>query len=96
MTTLSALIICTISLIPIALAQPEQAGETGLLIIGAGLAAGLACFGAGIGLGIAGSAAIGAISEKPEMFGMTFIYIVFVEAVAIYGLVIAFMVLGMA
>jgi len=94
MAAFGALIMCTISLAPISLAQGEM-GETGLLIVGAGLAAGLACFGAGIGLGIAGSAAIGAISEKPEMFGMTFIYIVFVEAVAIYGLVIAFMVLGM-
>ncbi|MCP8323803.1 MAG: ATP synthase subunit C [Candidatus Methylarchaceae archaeon HK02M2] len=95
MAAFGALIMCTISLAPISLAQEGEMGETGLLIVGAGLAAGLACFGAGIGLGIAGSAAIGAISEKPEMFGMTFIYIVFVEAVAIYGLVIAFMVLGM-
>lgn len=94
MATFVALVIFTLSSIPFAFAQEQGGGDTGLMIIGASLAAGLACFGAGIGLGIAGSAAIGAVSEKPEMFSMTFIYIVFVEAVAIYGLVIAFMILG--
>lgn len=67
-----------------------------MFVIGAALAAGLACFGAGIGLGTASAAAIGAVSEKPEMFSLTFVYIVFVEAIAIYGLVIAFMILGSA
>jgi len=94
MATFGALIIFTLSSIPFTFAQEQGGEDTGLMIIGASLAAGLACAGAGIGLGIAGSAAIGAVSEKPEMFSMTFIYIVFVEAVAIYGLVIAFMILG--
>ncbi|MEM0232825.1 MAG: ATP synthase subunit C [Candidatus Nezhaarchaeales archaeon] len=57
--------------------------------LGAGVAIGLAALGAGIGLGTASAAAIGVIAEKPELFGRTIIYIVFVEAVAIYGLVIA-------
>ncbi len=57
--------------------------------LGAGIAIGLAAFGAGLGLGGASAAAIGAIAEKPELFGRTMIYVVFVEAVAIYGLVIA-------
>jgi len=94
MTAFGALILFALSSVPLSFAaEPEQA-DVGLMIIGASLAAGLACFGAGIGLGMAGSAAIGAISEKPEIFSMTFIYIVFVEAIAIYGLVIAFMILG--
>ncbi|MFQ6134387.1 MAG: ATP synthase subunit C [Nitrososphaerales archaeon] len=58
------------------------------------IAAGLVFFGAGIGLGLAGAAAVGAVAEKPEMFSLTFVYIVFVEAIAIYGLVLAFMILG--
>lgn len=62
----------------------------------AAIVAGLAFLGAGIGLGIAGSAAIGAVSEKPEMFSLTFVYIVFVEAIAVYGLVLAFLLLGQA
>jgi V/A-type H+-transporting ATPase subunit K len=54
----------------------------------------LAFFSAGIGLGMAGSAAIGAVAEKPEMFSLTFVYIVFIEAIAVYGLVLAFLILG--
>tara|TARA_B100000315_G_C14402656_1_gene507202 strand:- start:357 stop:677 length:321 start_codon:yes stop_codon:yes gene_type:complete len=76
-------------------AQDEGlSGQEGLIVIGAAIAAGLAFFSAGIGLGMAGSAAIGAVAEKPEMFSLTFVYIVFIEAIAIYGLVLAFMILG--
>jgi V/A-type H+-transporting ATPase subunit K len=57
--------------------------------VGAGLGVGLAGIGAGIGMGIAGSAAIGAITEKPEVFGKAFLFIVLIEAVAIYGLLIS-------
>lgn len=72
----------------------ENNGQEGLIVIGAAIAAGLAFFSAGIGLGMAGTAAIGAIAEKPEMFSLTFVYIVFIEAIAVYGLVLAFMILG--
>jgi V/A-type H+-transporting ATPase subunit K len=62
--------------------------------MGAGLAVGLAGLGAGIGMGTASAAAIGAISEKPEVFGRSIIYIVLIEAIAIYGFVISFLLLG--
>ncbi|MHA1431557.1 MAG: ATP synthase subunit C [Candidatus Freyarchaeota archaeon] len=70
---------------------PEMAKTT--VGVGVGLAIGLAGAGAGLGMGTASAAAIGAISEKPEMFGRTIIYIVLIEAIAIYGLVISFMLL---
>jgi len=63
-------------------------GEAGKFI-GAGLAVGLAGLGASIGMGNASSAAIGAISENEDMFGSTLIFIVLIEAVAIYGLLIS-------
>mgnify|MGYP000135472143 CR=1 FL=1 len=69
----------------------QAEAERGLIAIGAGLAVGFAGLGAGIGMGVAGSAAVGAIAERPEIFGRTMIYIVFIEAIAIYGLVIGFM-----
>ena len=68
-------------------------GDTGAKYIGAGLAVGLAGIGAGIGLGTAGAAAIGAISEKPEVFGKSLIFVVLVEAIAIYGLLISLLLL---
>jgi V/A-type H+-transporting ATPase subunit K len=67
------------------------AGDYGGIATGAGLAIGLAGLGAGVGMGTAGAAAIGAITEKPEVFGKSLIYVVLIEAVAIYGLVISFL-----
>ena len=37
-------------------------------------------------------AAVSALTEKPETFGKSFLFIVFAEAVAIYGLVLGFLV----
>ena len=76
---------------------PSQAATTGtsnsgLLIVGAGIAAGLASCGAGIGLGTASAAAIGAIAEKPEMLGRTLLFVVLIEAIAIYGLAMFFII----
>ena len=66
----------------------------GFALIGVALATGLASMGAGIGVGMVGSSAIGAISEKPEMLGKTLIYAGLAEGVAIYGIVISIMILG--
>lgn len=76
--------------------DPLQATESagiGILglAIGAGLVLGLAGIGAGLGMGTASAAALGAITEKPENFGKSIIYVVFIEAIAIYGFVIAFL-----
>lgn len=74
--------------------QPEQAvaSDKGLFLVGAGIAAGLASCGAGIGLGTASAAAIGAIAEKPEMLGRTLLFVVLIEAIAIYGLAMFFII----
>lgn len=75
-------------------AQPQQAvaSDKGLFLVGAGIAAGLASCGAGIGLGTASAAAIGAIAEKPEMLGRTLLFVVLIEAIAIYGLAMFFII----
>ena len=66
--------------------------DEGMKKIAAGISIGLAGLGAAIGMGQAGSAAIGAISEKPELFGKALIFVVFIEAVAIYGLLISILI----
>lgn len=66
----------------------------GLIAIGAGLAIGLAGTGAGIGLGPAAAAAAAAMIEKPESFGKLLVLLALIEAVAIYGFVIAFVLIG--
>ena len=78
---------------------PAQLGDgDGIAIlglgVGAGLALGLAGIGAALGMGTASAAALGAITEKPETFGKSILYVVLIEAVAIYGFVIAFLLVG--
>ena len=82
---------------------PVQAAEPGGLaanpalaaaLIGAGMATGLACVGAGIATGSAASAAIGAVSENDNMMGKALIFVAMAEGIAIYGLLIAFMILN--
>jgi V/A-type H+-transporting ATPase subunit K len=64
------------------------------LAIGIGLAMGLSAVGAGIGIGYAGAAGIGAIAEKPEVATWALIMVALAEGIALYGLVIAFMLIG--
>ncbi len=66
--------------------------DQGAKYLGAALSIGLAGLGAGIGLGTTGAAAIGAISEKPEMLGRALIFVVLVETIAIYGLLISLLI----
>lgn len=65
----------------------------GIKYLGAALATGLSCIGAGIAVGNAAPAAIGACSEDPKAFGKAMIFVVMGEGIAIYGLVISFMIL---
>jgi V/A-type H+/Na+-transporting ATPase subunit K len=62
--------------------------------LAAAISTGLACVGAGIAVGGSGAAAVGAIAEKPESFGRALIFVGLSEGIAIYGLVISFMVLN--
>ncbi len=94
MTPRYSLLLVAVSLVlALPTAYAQTTGTQSDSSLAAAIVAGLAFLGAGIGLGIAGSAAIGAVSEKPEMFSLTFVYIVFVEAIAVYGFVLAFLLL---
>jgi V/A-type H+-transporting ATPase subunit K len=72
----------------------EDPSTAGLVAIAAGLAVGLAGIGAGIGLGTAAASAAAAITEKPESFGKLLVLLALIEAIAIYGFVIAFVLSG--
>ena len=62
--------------------------------IGAGLVTGLCSIGTGIAVSSAAAAAIGAISENENNFGKAMIFVAMAEGIAIYGLLISFMILG--
>ena len=66
----------------------------GSKLLGAGLAFGLAAAGAGIGLGFVGAAGLAAISDNPKMQSRVFIFVGMVESIAIYGIVMMFIILG--
>lgn len=65
---------------------------TGLAYIGAALATGLCGIGAGIAVASGSSAAIGAITEDPKVFGRAILFVGLGEGVAIYGFVIAILI----
>ena len=67
---------------------------TGLGYIGAALVTGLSCIGGGIAVASAASAALGAISEDQSILGKSLIFVGLAEGVALYGLIISFMILG--
>lgn len=77
-----------------AYAQEDLTSSDSLKIVGAGLAFGLAAFGAGIGLGQVGAAGLAVISENPALQSKVFIFVGMVESIAIYGIVMMFIILG--
>ena len=62
--------------------------------IAAALATGLSSLGAGIAVASVGSAAIGALAEKPELLGRALILVGLAEGIAIYGLIISILILN--
>ena len=68
---------------------------TGLGYIAAALSIGMSCIGGGIAVASAASAALGAISEDSSILGKSLIFVGLAEGVCLYGLIIAFMIIGM-
>jgi V/A-type H+-transporting ATPase subunit K len=62
--------------------------------IAAAIATAGSAFASGIAVAYVGAAAVGAMSEKPELAGRALIFVGLAEGIAIYGLIIAIMILG--
>ncbi len=79
------------------LPTPGQQGPGlgfGLAYLGVGLATGLAAIGAAYAVAVTGAAALGAIAERPELFGRALVIVGLAEGIAIYGLIIGILILG--
>lgn len=77
-------------------AVTEAAGAisaAGMGYLGAALAVGLGSIGCGIAVGNAAPAAIGAVAEEPDCFGKAMIFVALGEGVALYGFLIAFLII---
>ena len=77
-------------------AAPGRAAliDASWLFIGAALATGLSSLGAGLAVARVGTAAVGALAEKPELFGRLLIFIGLAEGIAIYGLIVSILILN--
>jgi V/A-type H+-transporting ATPase subunit K len=73
----------------LAMAQAAAADK----YLAAGLAVGLAGLGAGVGVGLAGAAAMSALVERPQERIWYLIFLALAEAIAIYGLLVSFLIL---
>ena len=65
-------------------------------MMAAAIAAGLSTLAAGYAVAVVGSAAVGAVAEKPELIGRVLILVGLAEGIAIYGLIVAVLILNRA
>ena len=99
-----AQLIVTILGVGDALAAPELEGALasrneisigmGLAFIGIALPTAFSTIAAGLAVGPIGAASLAAVSEKPEIFGRTLVYLGLAEGIAIYGLVLSILLLN--
>ncbi|HUR68225.1 MAG TPA: F0F1 ATP synthase subunit C [Candidatus Thermoplasmatota archaeon] len=86
--------------LPTAFAQANEAAGAdalagvGGIAMGAGLAVGLAGLGTGIAQSQIGAAAVGATAEDAGFLGRSLIYVAIPETIVIFGLLIAFQLVG--
>ncbi len=62
--------------------------------IAAAASTGLSAIGAAYAVAVVGGAAMAAVAEKPEVAGRAIVFVGLAEGIAIYGLIIAIMILG--
>ncbi|MFV0413044.1 MAG: hypothetical protein ACK5L3_07200 [Oscillospiraceae bacterium] len=74
--------------------QAATSINPGLAYIGAALSTGIAAIGGGIAVGQGAPAAIGALTEDPKSFGKALIFVALGEGIALYGMLIAILILN--
>jgi V/A-type H+-transporting ATPase subunit K len=85
---------------PVLAAVPSGGGASagtdawGFGLLAAALVTALAALGAGFAVARVGTAAVGALAEKPELFGRLLILVGLAEGIAIYGLIVSILILN--
>jgi V/A-type H+-transporting ATPase subunit K len=75
-------------------APPLAPEAVGWALLSAALATGLSSVAAGVAVARVGAAAIGALAERPELFGRLLIFVGLAEGIAIYGLIVSILILN--
>lgn len=71
-------------------------GAGGMALLAAAIAVAGSSIGAAIAVAYTGAAALAAMSERPELFGRSMVIVGLAEGIAIYGLIVAMILIGKA
>jgi V/A-type H+/Na+-transporting ATPase subunit K len=102
---LAAAVLVSAVAIGAAVAAPDAApvaqdagggGQSGMALLAAAIAVAGASIGAAFAVAHTGAAALAAMSERPEIFGRAMVIVGLAEGIAIYGLIIAIILIGRA
>jgi V/A-type H+-transporting ATPase subunit K len=78
------------------LAAAAEGGAGGTALLAAAIAVAGSSIGAAIAVAYTGAAALAAMSERPELFGRAMVIVGLAEGIAIYGLIVAIILIGRA
>jgi V/A-type H+-transporting ATPase subunit K len=78
------------------LAQEAAGSGNWAALLGAAIAVAGSSIGAAIAVAYTGAAALAAMSERPELFGRAMVIVGLAEGIAIYGLIVAIILIGRA
>ncbi|HTI22748.1 MAG TPA: ATP synthase subunit C [Kutzneria sp.] len=73
-----------------------SSGGNWAAFLGAAVAVAGSSIGAGVAVAYTGAAALAALSERPELFGRAMVIVGLAEGIAIYGLIVAIILIGRA
>ncbi len=74
-------------------AAETKADGSSMKYIAAGLAVGLACIAGGMAVGKIGAAAMGAMSENPELSGKALPFVGLAEGICLWGFLVALLII---
>ncbi|HEU4947155.1 MAG TPA: ATP synthase subunit C [Kribbella sp.] len=80
----------------VAAAGQAATAANGSALLGAAIAVAGSAIGAGLAVAYTGAAALAAMSERPELFGRAMVVVGLAEGIAIYGLIVAIILVGEA
>lgn len=82
--------------VPVLAQAPAQTGTNSAALLGAAISVAGSSIGAAIAVAYTGAAALAALSERPELFGRAMVIVGLAEGIAIYGLIVSIILIGMA
>jgi V/A-type H+/Na+-transporting ATPase subunit K len=81
---------------PVAVAQAVPTTGNWAALLGAAISVAGSSIGASIAVAYTGASALAALSERPELFGRAMVIVGLAEGIAIYGLIVAVILIGKA